>query len=287
LIVAHKILLSLVSGLPPFKRKGRLLGMWQAYVDDSGRLDHSPVLVLGGFVAPVIAWVPFNREWQRMLDMNPRIEYFKMNEAARLSDQFSHWSAERRDERVSIAYRIIEDHVTLQISTVIALEPFYRLLKKTSREHNKKGMYIVKGNPYLLAFSAIVHHVANHQRSLGVSEKIDFIFDDQAMEKTLIRDSWDELKERADPTINVLMGRTPQFEDDKEFLPLQAGDLLAWWVRSMATESINGMRPKIAPPWIPKRRIPGVQIVFDEPRLKDAIERASERTGFKIFLDGC
>lgn len=31
-------------------------------------------------------------------------------------------------------------------------------------------------------------------------------------------------------------GSTPRFEDDKEFLPLQAADFLAWWVRKWHDE---------------------------------------------------
>ena len=80
--------------------------MFQAYVDDSGNYQHSPVLVLAGFVASVEKWLEFADDWQRMLDMRPKIEYFKMNEAATLTGQFRDWSKDRRDEWVALAYKI-------------------------------------------------------------------------------------------------------------------------------------------------------------------------------------
>lgn len=244
------------------------MGIWQAFIDDSGNKSHSPVLVLGGFVAPYKVWEKFTLEWQRMLDMPCRIEYFKMSEAAAFSDQFYGWSEARRDERVAIAYGVIEDFVSLQLSCIVHLEPYERLIKK---------MPEAAGNPYYLAFAALISGIAHHQERLGVSEKIDFIFDDQVMEKKQIRDAWDDFKGFVDPSVRKLIGSDPRFEDDKDFLPIQAGDLLAWWVRAMATESINTNPFKMPIPWVPKRCIPGIQITFDEGRILEEMAKFARR----------
>ena len=60
----------------------------QAFVDDSGSHSDSPVLILGGFVADQRQWVAFADEWQIALDLELRLAYFKMSEAASLVGQF-------------------------------------------------------------------------------------------------------------------------------------------------------------------------------------------------------
>jgi hypothetical protein len=101
--------------------------MWRAYLDDCGTYEHSPVLILGGWIAPTSKWADFVSDWDAMLAMRPPIEYFKMNEAARFKGQFESWSEQRRDERVALAYKTIEQHISYQVSVIIHLEPFYRL----------------------------------------------------------------------------------------------------------------------------------------------------------------
>jgi hypothetical protein len=137
---------------------------WRAYIDDSGQREHSPLLVLGGWISPIAKWAEFVPDWQQMLDEWPPIEYFKMNEAARLIGQFDSWSEQRRDERVRLAYGAIEKHVVYQVSCIIDLEPFYRLFNPSVIEESSI-------NPYYLAFSAIISGVAREQQKLGLRER--------------------------------------------------------------------------------------------------------------------
>jgi hypothetical protein len=79
--------------------------MWRAYLDDSGHRQHSPVLVLGGWIAPIAVWNAFVPDWDAMLAVKPAIEYFKMNESATLTGQFNDWSKERTRQRVVSAMK--------------------------------------------------------------------------------------------------------------------------------------------------------------------------------------
>jgi hypothetical protein len=65
---------------------------------------------------------------------------------------------------------------------------------------------------------------------MGIEEPIDFIFDNQN-EKTAILNGWDLYRASAPERIHKLLGAMPRFEDDEQFLPLQAADMLAWWCR--------------------------------------------------------
>ena len=68
-----------------------------------------------------------------------------------------------------------------------------------------------------------------------ITWKIDFIFDNRSEKKEIIS-AWDETVEKTDDVIKGLIGATPRFENDREFLPLQAADLWAWWVREWYEE---------------------------------------------------
>jgi hypothetical protein len=65
---------------------------------------------------------------------------------------------------------------------------------------------------------------------LTAGEKIDFIFDEQTEKKVIYR-IWDEFAETRPDSYRVTLGNTPRFENDQDFLPLQAADFWAWWAR--------------------------------------------------------
>src|SRR5262249_15096068 len=150
-----------------WKLEGQRYFVLRGYIDDSGNWEHSPVMVLGGWIAPVTTWLSFRPDWQAMLDMPPGIEWFKMNEAATLSGQFDQWRQQRADERVALAYKTIEQHIPFQVSCIIHLEPFCRIFTPIMGESI---------NPFYLAFSSIISDVAYNQRTHGIDEPIAFVF---------------------------------------------------------------------------------------------------------------
>jgi hypothetical protein len=159
-----------------------------------------------------------------------------------------------------LAYKTIEQFASFQVSCIVNLSDFYRIFDSFA------------ANPYYLAFGSIIHEVAYYQMTLGIDETIDFVFDDQAMEKGKIIEAWDYIKENyARPDTKHLIGSVPAFQNDQKFLPLQAADLLAWWVRKMATEEADGAK-LVAFPWTPAKKIPGFQFRFNEAELLEARE---------------
>jgi hypothetical protein len=49
---------------------------------------------------------------------------------------------------------------------------------------------------------------------------------------------WTKYIELREEELKPLYGATPRFENDQEFLPLQAADLWAWWI-----PATSAMRP--------------------------------------------
>ena len=111
-------------------------------------------------------------------------------------------------------------------------------------------------NAYYPAFNGLLVELPAYQESMGISEPIDFIFDDQS-EKVHLWNAWNMVKIKVDPTTRRLLGAEPQFKNDEDALPLQAGDLLAWWVRRWELEGCFDA-PDEAYPVVPGRPICGI-----------------------------
>ena len=104
----------------------------------------------------------------------------------------------------------------------------------------------IKFKPYVAAPLFLMGGARKYRDAIGLKEKIDFIFDDQVMEKTQLLESWDMIVGELEPEERPFAGKTPIFRDDHEVLP-QAGDMLAWLERNR-WEHMNGISEAYIPP---------------------------------------
>jgi hypothetical protein len=198
--------------------------VFQAYIDDS--CTPNGVYVLAGHVASAQVWAKFSQEWEELLPYGIRRKdgrfHFKMSEMA---------ATPERQERIGAFYRLIEKHEIVSISSKINLTEFKSAMSRLWI----LGHQINWGhwsNPFILSFRVLIDHVHQFRERMSFlpSEKIGFIFDEQS-EKGLIISMWNDYVQSQPPDIRGLFGATPRFEDDTDFLPLQAADLWAWSVR--------------------------------------------------------
>jgi hypothetical protein len=207
----------------------------QACIDDSGNEPTKPHFVLAGFVAPAASWAAFSDEWQAALDESPKLEYFKMKEAAKLKDQFDPskgWTDAKRDDRLITFTRIIRKHARIRIHAKIKNADFDKYIKSIPVPNRM----LFTDNPYTLLFQQIILAMAVRGDLYGVNVPCDFIFDTQVGFSAEIQEQWPQFKEvvksasRTD--LPALVGDLPIFRDEKTFLPLQAADLYAWQMRN-------------------------------------------------------
>lgn len=215
-----------VSGYGPRIAGGWLLMSLQAVIDDSQ--DAGGVYVLAGYIASAEAWAQFAREWERLLPMavmGKSGKYrFKMSEMA---------ATEERMSRVPAFYRVIEEHVQASISAKIYLPD----LRRVQARIFAPGLDIDWGlyaNPYFITFRCLMDKFHSERPRITEwfpeDQKIDFYFDNQA-EKGAIAAMWDNYIAEREDKIKRFYGAAPSFRNDEEFLPLQAADFWAWWVR--------------------------------------------------------
>jgi hypothetical protein len=219
---------------------------FEAFIDDS-RTKPSGEFVLGGHIAPAENWALFSKEWEDLLPLGTRAKngnfHFHMVEMA---------SQSARMERVPRFYQVIEKYVTLSISCRLNSDDFVRAQERMKIVAARMNWHINCGrwnNPYYFLVRALIDkfHKVRHEkidRIILVDEKVDFIFDKQS-EEAFIREAWSLWVEYRDEAIRNRYGVAPRFEDDQEFLPLQAADLWAWWVRHWYEEDAVDLPDKM------------------------------------------
>ena len=226
---------ALVSGLPRGKREGRLLMVFQAYVDDSGSEPQSQIFVFSGFVASHDEWARCSDEWQVELDRDIPLAYFKMAEAASLRGEFDRkrgWDEIARDKRVLALARIVRRFVKIRISAWISHDDWATHITSLPAPVRR----LSQDSPFShLALQTILAVMVFQDRH-GIIEPIDFIFDQSVGFDEEVLQWWPNVKwmieNSARSDLARFLGSRPIFRNEKCFLPLQAGDLYAWQVRN-------------------------------------------------------
>lgn len=252
-------ILNLVCGLPSPKRERWPIMAVQAYIDDS--MEAGRVLVFAGYISTAEKWSAFSTEWNEILSMKPPMQRFKMNEFD--------LNSKLQRERLRHFYRVIEDHVLCSVAVAVQVDALERLVAEL-------GMDSDFANPYHIAHKAVINYLAQEQRKIGLLDKVDFIFDKRG-EAKLVRAGFELYLETLPEDVASVTGRFPQFEDDEEFLPLQAADFLAWWARRHWLETGSLTESILELPWRGSREIPSMWLDLNEPELREELILMRER----------
>lgn len=192
----------------------------RAYFDDSGSDGQSPYYVLAGYIATIERWEQFADEWHVALADPPSIKYFKAREAFRLKDQFNGFTSDQRDAKVGALQKVLRSN---------ALSGFVVAMEQESYDRHVKGKIPQSlDSPYFFCFLGLVELTARVITSVGLKGTIDFVFDEQGIEKRA-RPVFDAFKLWQWPSREVVGNL--DWRSDLDELPLQASDLLAWRLR--------------------------------------------------------
>lgn len=245
-----------VSGLSREKRERRCLVALQAYIDDSE--DAGNLLVLAGYVSDVPSWARFADEWKQILDMRDPYPWPTLH-------MVSVGDSQQSRERIEWLYRVIERNVSMEVAVCVDLVALKQITQRF-----RGGIT----NPYYWAIHGIVNATAQYQRDLGIEEKIDFIFDCRS-EAGYIHSAWQHYLSSIPDDVAQLTGAVPRFEDDDEFLPLQAADMLAWHLRKQAKAIRSVCSDDFPFPWENK----GQHLVMRVDVAEHAIESHLQKNG--------
>jgi hypothetical protein len=247
--------------------------MLQAFIDDSKSEGVPPFFVLAGYIGRADMWAKFSTEWQRALDMRPRIAYFKFREALRGEGEFNGASEGLRMERARLMRNIIEQFEPCEFSFGFRLDEYEKAFSILPA-----GTY---NNPYYFAAFQLVMRITKNIDHFGgsLNDRLDVVFDNQAMEQARMVAGWekigrslkdDERFRELPPLVANLMRSTPAFRDDKVVLALQAADMHATWSGQYIEAHRDGRAASPMPGF--KRQLRGLSVVATRQTLDNLAE---------------
>jgi hypothetical protein len=137
-------------------------------------------------------------------------------------------------------------------------------------------------HPYVFAHEILIIAAWHELMSRGQSERFEIIFDENLVFAPRVKALYIPLLRVAPEEIRKILPVDPLFRDDKEFVPLQAADMLAWLLRRTAASERHAMD------WVheilnPAVRVsPHSQILSREVIWTWAILAAAEARGIQV-----
>jgi hypothetical protein len=195
----------------------------QAFVDDSRSDSGDREFALAGYMTVAPQWIKFSNEWSNVLAASPSIDYFHAVEAQNRKDQFKGWEETERDEKVMRLAGVIERHPLFSFDCRMSVASFERILLPVSP-------YDLR-SPYFALFHAVVTTAARQLHMNQVDLPIDFIFDEQGNIGAEAALWYGPMRAMLPKHLRPLLGNRPIFRSDKDVVPLQAADALAWHLR--------------------------------------------------------
>lgn len=260
-----------VAGLRPSSFSRRFFVTLQAFVDES---DDGHLFVFGGAVSSVERWAQFSADWEHILPLAPTRpdgkHHFKFSEMA------------GRTPDIPAFWQVLQENVDFIFASVVEIPALRAAQARISMaapvewgQHN---------DPYIVAFRILMdgfHSLREQFSSLLQPEaKVDFYFDEHS-NREKIHLGWNAYMEGLSPEVRARFGHEPRFEDDTEFLPLQAADFVAGYSRAKGRtpqgRAVNDILLKYD-----KARIPHVVFSMKEDELVKWLAARINNQGWPI-----
>lgn len=194
------------------------------YFDDSGSDTGERDFVFAGLANRDDTWEQFSAAWSMALAKSPSIGHLKMVEANGLRGQFASWTRDARDEKLQVLAEVLS-----------RFRPLWTYDISVSRAEYESHVSPVSARAFATPHFAItfgaVSAVARHLASEGTITPVKFVFDEQEGVDTDVALFFDYMIENLDTVPRGLVKMPIGYGDDKQNLPLQAADMLAWHVR--------------------------------------------------------
>ncbi|MGC2304623.1 DUF3800 domain-containing protein [Candidatus Binatus sp.] len=229
-----------------------MLGL-TVYADESGIHDKhgllrgSEVTAVAGYLASRQSWNILSRRWRTALDKY-EIETFHMSKYWREEPPYDKWSSDKRKRFLKTLIKIARDNTWFAIGGMVPTREYDQLLPEQIREGLGELSF---DHPYHFCFAMLFARFLEYlrkdidnrfPRNPGFEEKVAFVFDQQKEFEELAKRGFNVIKKVGDP-----QGRLGPltFAASKDYEPLQAADLLAFYARRILTHQLEG---KVARP---------------------------------------
>jgi len=207
----------------------RHIAVFEAYFDESGDPadKNLEVFALAWVVAPANNWKKFSIAWNRIL-RRYKIDVMHMKEYEHRIEQFKGWDLHKKEVFAAQLAGVLKLKIELAQSHCMSTEIWDKSIAPEMGSNFRKTR-----GPYIFLLQSCLESLVEYgQTSLPKGERIACIFDENKLmsgKKPLFLGAAGEhyagLK-RARGWDNILGGIT--FESKRDFVPLQAADMLAY-----------------------------------------------------------
>jgi hypothetical protein len=184
-------------------------------MDESGVHDGSPVITVGAYVARLKQWQDWTKRWNAA---KRPIKVYHAVDAQNLTGEFKGWSEEARDEVVKRILPVIADSDIPGVVVGVQMDEFEKAIA------GRDDLRPIFGTPYAACFQWVVQIIMNFALGALNTERITFVHElNDYRQEALASFAW--VKQHGNPLGNII---GLQFADKKDYIPLQAADILAY-----------------------------------------------------------
>lgn len=199
--------------------------MLQVFIDDSGKSDQSPVLVLAGYLSSNEKWESFETKWNSIL-ANHGMTNFHAVDVWRLGYSSGIKTSLKRESVFVQLINCIANHVEHAFAVSIPFD---------SHEHwfaPKQFPDLPSLRAYNMAFYVLLTQIHQHMFKRRFDKELEIIFDEEGGESIAsVLSEMQEFSRLAAKDFPGLTVATPRFMSDDNCPGLQASDILAWLLR--------------------------------------------------------
>lgn len=200
------------------KESDRHMVILQAYFDESGTHGPSDRLVVAGFLSTVEQWQSFETEWNNAL-AEYGLPFFHMTDYNARVGLYADWTEEMRQARLGRLLDIIGNTVIASYGVSLSKKTF----ESSFSPRAKRWV----GSPYSFAALHCFLLASIDCDTIEGDVQAAYIFEDGAKGKGEILKAYDFLTKIPNGK-DVTRVLSLRFEDKRNFVPLQAADILAW-----------------------------------------------------------
>jgi hypothetical protein len=210
----------LYAGLSPDIAERTFCVILQTFCDDS---TTSELYIVAGYVAPLEVWESVVPQWHHVLkDGRPRLGWYRTSDAIALEGEFKQFDQTSRNERIAALAGVIpKDTRCVGLASWISKADFATYCHPV--------FHPAWHDPYYLCATWLIEQLCDDVHGLA-PQKLDFIFDRQGKVGKRFEAVYNALQRPLSMLRFPFLGDV-RHEDKRAFLPLQAADMQAGWVR--------------------------------------------------------
>lgn len=206
--------------------------MLKAFFDESGKLSDPKqrVVAVAGFVSTSNKWSDFKNQWRRKLQ-EYGVSTFHMTDCEAGRQEFEGWDRRKCSNLIRELIPIIKKHVLFGVGAVMTTEDYVELTKGKSKTCSPYAR-----DPYYGAFNYCLYVLLLEiDKRVSQRKKIAIVCDENEETQGRTSDYYNQFRNNYNGGDRLI---SLTFSSDKDVLPLQAADFLAFETRRQALSKL-------------------------------------------------